>query len=110
MAKRKSISNWPRVIQESRGSHRTPCSADVESKIESLASPSQNRTSAQARDWERGDNAQQRLVQADGRRTAELSPQTSRQLDYMPAPLKNELALWRAFLGDEIDAILRDKD
>jgi hypothetical protein len=26
------------------------------------------------------------------------------------SPLKSELALWRAFLGDEIDAILRDKD
>ena len=26
------------------------------------------------------------------------------------SPLKAELALWRAFLGDEIDAILRDKD
>jgi hypothetical protein len=25
-------------------------------------------------------------------------------------PIKGELALWRAFLGDEIDAILRDED
>ena len=30
--------------------------------------------------------------------------------DRLPAFLKVELALWRAFLGDEIDAILRDKD
>jgi hypothetical protein len=30
--------------------------------------------------------------------------------DRLPASLKAELALWRAFLGDEIDAILRDKD
>jgi hypothetical protein len=27
-----------------------------------------------------------------------------------PSSIKAELALWRAFLGDEIDAILRDKD
>jgi hypothetical protein len=30
--------------------------------------------------------------------------------DKIPAMLARELALWRAFLGDEIDAILRDKD
>jgi hypothetical protein len=30
--------------------------------------------------------------------------------DTKSALLKAELALWRAFLGDEIDAILRDKD
>jgi hypothetical protein len=30
--------------------------------------------------------------------------------DRLPSSTKAELALWRAFLGDEIDAILRDKD
>jgi hypothetical protein len=40
---------------------------------------------------------------------ADLPSETSRQLDYA-RPLKSELALWRAFLGDEIDAILRDED
>jgi hypothetical protein len=30
--------------------------------------------------------------------------------DPLSSPLKAEFALWRAFLGDEIDAILRDKD
>jgi hypothetical protein len=30
--------------------------------------------------------------------------------DRFPPSGKAELALWRAFLGDEIDAILRDKD
>ena len=33
-----------------------------------------------------------------------------RRPDPISSPLKAELALWRAFLGDEIDAILRDKD
>jgi hypothetical protein len=33
-----------------------------------------------------------------------------RRPDALSSPLKAELALWRAFLGDEIDAILRDKD
>ena len=33
-----------------------------------------------------------------------------RRPDPISSPLKGELALWRAFLGDEIDAILRDKD
>jgi hypothetical protein len=32
------------------------------------------------------------------------------QPDTKSALLKAELALWRAFVGDEIDAILRDKD
>jgi hypothetical protein len=37
--------------------------------------------------------------------------ESSRQVDPgLLASLKSELALWRAFLGDEIDAILRDKD
>ena len=30
--------------------------------------------------------------------------------DRLPSSTKAEVALWRAFLGDEIDAILRDKD
>ena len=30
--------------------------------------------------------------------------------DRLSASLKAELALWRAFLGEEIDAILLDKD
>jgi hypothetical protein len=30
--------------------------------------------------------------------------------DPLSSPLKVELALWRAFLADEIEAILRDKD
>lgn len=33
-----------------------------------------------------------------------------RRPDPISSPLKSELALWRAFLGDEINAILRDKD
>jgi hypothetical protein len=33
-----------------------------------------------------------------------------RRPDPFSSPLKAELALWRAFLADEIDAILRDKD
>jgi hypothetical protein len=33
-----------------------------------------------------------------------------RRPDPISSPLKAELALWRGFLGDEIDAILRDKD
>jgi hypothetical protein len=32
------------------------------------------------------------------------------QADPNLVSLKSELALWRAFLGEEIDAILRDKD
>ena len=30
--------------------------------------------------------------------------------DRLSPPAKAELAIWRAFLGDEIDAILHDKD
>ena len=30
--------------------------------------------------------------------------------EQLQAPIKKELALWRAFVGDEIDAILRNKD
>jgi hypothetical protein len=36
--------------------------------------------------------------------------ESSRQVDPGLASHKSELALWRAFLGDEIDAILRDRD
>ena len=34
----------------------------------------------------------------------------SKRSDPLSSPLKTELALWRAFLRDEIDAILHDKD
>jgi hypothetical protein len=34
----------------------------------------------------------------------------SKQVDLGIGLLKSELALWRAFLGEEIDAILYDKD
>jgi hypothetical protein len=40
----------------------------------------------------------------------EPPPGPHRRPDPLSSPLKAELALWRAFLGDEIDAILRDKD
>ena len=40
----------------------------------------------------------------------EPPPDPRRRPDPISSPLKGELALWRAFLGDEIDAILRDKD
>jgi hypothetical protein len=76
----------------------------------------QNRGSSETPDWEQGDKAKRHLVHADGQRTAStlhetgLPPEKSRQLDWALAPLKNELALWRAFLGNEIHAILRDKD
>ena len=40
----------------------------------------------------------------------EPPPGLRRRPDPISSPLKGELALWRAFLGDEIDAILRDKD
>ena len=93
-----------------------PSLRDRQLKIENLASLGRNRRSSQTPERERDDNAQRRLVRADDRRTAATShetglpPEKSRQLDCVLALLKNELALWRAFLGDEIDAILRDKD
>ena len=48
------------------------------------------------------------LAAASGAPETAQSPYPTR--DRLPASLKAELALWRAFLGDEIDAILRDKD
>jgi hypothetical protein len=41
--------------------------------------------------------------------SAEL-PLSGGSTEQLQAPIKKELALWRAFLGEEIDAILRDKD
>ena len=41
---------------------------------------------------------------------AELPGAPVEAADKMSATLARELALWRAFLGAEIDAILRDKD
>ena len=41
---------------------------------------------------------------------AELPGAPVETADKMSATLARELALWRAFLGAEIDAILRDKD
>ena len=40
----------------------------------------------------------------------EPPPGSRRRPDPISSPLKGELALWRAFVADEIDAILRDKD
>jgi hypothetical protein len=41
---------------------------------------------------------------------AELPGAPVQAADQMSATLASELALWRAFLGAEIDVILRDKD
>jgi hypothetical protein len=40
----------------------------------------------------------------------EPAPGLLGRADSILSPLKGELALWRAFLADDIDAILRDKD
>jgi hypothetical protein len=60
-------------------------------------------------------NALERPVQAD--KSAAPSSQCANplrgvrgQLNHQFMPIKGELALWRAFLGEEIDAILRDED
>jgi hypothetical protein len=60
-------------------------------------------------------NAVNRPIQADEPRgpscqSANPPRGIRRQLNHQFMPIKGELALWRAFLGDEIDAILRDKD
>ena len=37
-------------------------------------------------------------------------PPLVKPAEQFPMSIKTEVALWRAFLGDEIDTILRDKD
>jgi hypothetical protein len=41
-----------------------------------------------------------------------MEPRTdgAKRVESPNAPFKRELALWRAFLGDEFDSILFDKD
>jgi hypothetical protein len=62
------------------------------------------------------ENPRRRSVHPDemptqSRRNETEQPLTVRRRpDPVWARLKAELALWRAFLGDEIDAILRAKD
>jgi hypothetical protein len=59
-------------------------------------------------------NALDRPIQANEPRAPSRHctnpPRGVRQLNYQFMPIKGELALWRAFLGDEIEAILRDED
>jgi hypothetical protein len=64
-----------------------------------------------------GEYARQQSVHSDETSTqsrqneTELPPAIhSRRPDPISGQLKAELALWRAFVRDEIDAILRDKD
>jgi hypothetical protein len=63
-----------------------------------------------------GEYARQRSAHPDETPTKSSESETElplairRRPDPISPQLKAELALWRAFLGDEIDAILRDKD
>jgi hypothetical protein len=62
-----------------------------------------------------GKNALERPVQPDAPPAASCQRANPprgirRQLNHQFMPIKWELALWRAFLGDEIDAILRDEE
>jgi hypothetical protein len=52
-------------------------------------------------------------VPGDGRRSSSTTPSTkitikSNLPEHLP-PLREEIALWRAFLSEEIEAILRDE-
>jgi hypothetical protein len=64
-----------------------------------------------------GENARQRSVHPEETPAQSRQDETElplairgRRPDPISGQLKAELALWRAFLGDDIDAILRDKD
>jgi hypothetical protein len=56
-----------------------------------------------------GGECRRRPARADKPQTQSRQIDTGRP-DTKSALLNAELALWRAFVGDEIDVILRDKD